>query len=729
MGVDLLGDADHGLLVRDISENGPMAGLGASGARLISIRTSDAVQGTDISLQPLDIIEEPDAISDAIAMRAFLSRQGEIAEVLSKRQVSLTFQYTENLTNQTQATVATTTITPAPSRPMTELPLVFWVQIGVGLFGVILGSWVLALRRADHAVQFFVLAGFGLMIAAHSAALYSTRELALPTTLFTIASRLNFLGTMLFGIGMINMFLIYPARWVRPWVLWAVAGMFGLPVLKVLTDLTTLMGDRQLPVVVAMLVLIGAILAQVVMNRSRPLERAMLGWFGLSVLLGAGGFVLTAVLPVLLGGTPQISQGYAFLFFLIIYAGLALGIARFRLFDLAGWSFRVLFYLGGALLLLALDAVLIYVISLERVAALGISLAMVGLVYLPLRDQIGNWLRTDTTVDSQRLFAGISDVTLATTMHEQMAALRILVHDLFDPLRIDEEPPRNDQRAQLLNAGEGLLLPMPSGLPSLRLYWARQGKRLFSTQDANLGDSVIDMLDKSITRQRNYDRAVEEERRRISRDVHDNIGVQLLGALHSTDGDRKNNLIRQTLSDLRQIISSPLDEPTALRQLLADLRAEIGEHLDAAGLQMDWNAADFPQVTLSPHVVQTLRALLREASSNVIRHANATSVIFTLSAQTNLSKGPATHLLTVEITDNGIGIDPDIAQTGNGLKNIRHRIAACGGEITLTTQSSGTHLRATLVLDPSKGTVVVGSLPRVMPVQGARHDRASMTIQ
>ncbi|MBU1803426.1 MAG: hypothetical protein KKA97_14570, partial [Actinobacteria bacterium] len=63
-----------------------------------------------------------------------------------------------------------------------------------------------------------------------------------------------------------------------------------------------LMGDRQLPVVIAMVTLIAAILAQVVVNRGRPLERAMLGWFGLSVLLGAGSFVLTVILLV---GSPR----------------------------------------------------------------------------------------------------------------------------------------------------------------------------------------------------------------------------------------------------------------------------------------------------------------------------------------------------------------------------------------------------------------------------------------
>ena len=110
----------------------------------------------------------------------------------------------------------------------------------------------------------------------------------------------------------------------------------------------------------------------------------------MSVTLGAGGFVITAILPTLLGQEVLVQQSTAFLFFLLIYAGIALGVARYRLFDLPLWSAGILFYGLGVALLLFLDAVLIYGLSIGRAPAFATSLAVIGMLYLPLRRRVGD---------------------------------------------------------------------------------------------------------------------------------------------------------------------------------------------------------------------------------------------------------------------------------------------------------------------------------------------------
>jgi hypothetical protein len=72
------------------------------------------------------------------------------------------------------------------------------------------------------------------------------------------------------------------------------------------------------------------------------------------------------------------AAGYAFGFFLLIYAGLSLGVARYRLFDLSEWAFRIGFYTGGTLLLFAIDAALILLLQLQQTTSLGIALLLVG---------------------------------------------------------------------------------------------------------------------------------------------------------------------------------------------------------------------------------------------------------------------------------------------------------------------------------------------------------------
>ncbi|WP_163852323.1 sensor histidine kinase [Pseudooceanicola aestuarii] len=712
------------------------------------------------ALHPSDLIDEPDTLPTPDLLRLFLRRQGGLHMALTGGPVVLSLAVPDSGPGSGSesgpgdipeesagprraaapapdmepaagpATVTEIVLTPAPSRPLSDLPGVFWVQIAVGLVAVVVGGWVMALRRSDRAVQMFVLAGVGLMLSAYAAALYSTRELALPQGLFTFASRVNYTGTLLFGVGMINLFLIYPARlegmppakapaWRRAlaggWLRGLVTLLLGLSVLTVWLDWPDALLNRQIPVAWAMLVLLGAVLVQAHRNRRNPTASAMLGWFGLSVLLGAGGFGLTVTLPVLMGTTPRLSQGHAFLFFLVIYGGLAMGIARYRLFDLADWSFRILFYLGGMVLLLALDAALIYVLALDRAPALGLALALVGVIYLPLRDLLGRWLQNDRGLPRKELFALVGDVTLASGAPGRARALEALLHRLFDPLRIDQGPPATGA-ARLLDGGEVLDIPMPQGLPAIRLHWARQGRGLFSRRDERLARSVTEMLDRAIARQRDHDRAVEEERSRINRDMHDNIGVQLLGALHSHDPDRKDSLIRQTLSDLRQIISNPTREDMILAQLLADLRREIGDHLEAADIALDWrdhglSAPEAAPVRLPPGLVQTLRALLRESVSNILRHSGAGQVMITLwrTPDNSAEDIPAGGLLRVTIADDGTGGRRQWSSTGNGLVNLRYRIEGCGGTLSVSPDSNGARIDVALPLPgpaPEPGSAV-----------------------
>ena len=686
LGVRLVAGADNSAIAHSVHPDGPAEDLIPQGATLLSV-AAPGLSALPVDAQ--DLTEEPDALPDPATMRAFFAKQAALHARIAAPTTQLLIR-PQGATNPVMQEIQ-----PAATRPLGDLPGVFWVQLGVGFAGVVLGGWVMALRREDRAVQFFGLAGLGLMISASAAALYSTRELALGAEVFTSTSRLNYLGTLVFGIGMINLFLIYPSRLAGPAVLWSVAALFATCILTVFVDWPDAMLDRQAPVALAMLVLLAAVLAQAVVNRHNPTARAMLGWFGLSVLVGAGGFGLTVTLPLLMGATPSLSQGYAFLFFLVIFVGLAMGIARYRLFELSDWAFRILFYMGGVLLLLVLDAALILGLALDRAPALGLALAVVGLVYLPLRDILARRLRNDRRLAREELFALVGDVALATRAEDRDAALHALLQRLFDPLRIEQGPTTFDV-AGLLDGGETLEIPLPHGLPGIRLHWARQGRVLFNRRDEQLARSVVEMLDRSIARQRAHDIAVETERRRINRDMHDNIGVQLLGALHSSDIERKNMLIRQTLSDLRQIVSNPAEVGAVLAQLLADLRREIGDHLEAAGIGMGWqdcglSDTDTPQVTLTALQAQTVRALLRETVSNALRHSEARNV------HLRFLPLPGERLSLI-VEDDGTGAKSDWLRQGSGLSNLRFRLEACGGTLVIEPAQGGTRVLATLSL-------------------------------
>jgi two-component system, NarL family, sensor histidine kinase DevS len=651
------------------------------GREVVAIGAPDT---TTIPLFPEDLIEEPDSLGSPERLRAFYAKQDRLHHILLQDIVTLTYSV--------QGQERRIGIIPQTRRPLADLPIELWTQLFVGFVGLIIGSWVVSLRRDDAASWAFLLAGAGLAMAAWSAALYSSRELALSYTTFSIASRINSSGTLIFGIGMVTLFLIYPRRIVPRSALFLPAVLISAMMATIqLVNWPTYVPIMQDAVALIMLVLLATIATQVLINRRDPTARAMLGWLGLSVGVGAGGFVLTAIVPTLLGQELWLRQSTAFLFFLVIYAGIAMGVARYRLFDLATWSFGILSYGLGVALLLLLDAALIYGLALDRAPAFGISLALVGILYLPLRGNISRALQGDISMPAEAHYARVTEIAHEQDPAQKLALLTAFWSDLFKPLSITALQDAEVKTA-LEHNGRALTLARVDHLPPLRLEWASTGARLFSTADLTRARAINRFIDDSLQLHQSYLQAVNTERRRINRDMHDNIGVLLLSALHSKDGTRKDLLIRQTLTDLRQIIANPDQSDWQLPELIADLRAELTGLLEAAEIQAHWTDSGLFAISLDPQLVHTIRSLLREGVSNIVRHSQAKSVSIHIATQNDT--------LTISLCDDGTGFDCATVQQGNGLSNLTERVSLSGGSITWASAAHGTTLTAVLPLSP-----------------------------
>lgn len=636
-------------------------------------------RGSIVQLHAGDLVAEPDTLDTYAAMEAFFGRQTEIFSILQQPRVWIQTQDGDGKVSQTE-------MPPSLHRPLGDLPAVFWGQIFVGFSSFLIGAWVWCLRREDIVTKLFALTGVSIMASAYSAGIYSTRELAIDGGLFRVLSAVNHAGALAFGALMIALLLSYPRQLVTPrWL--------ALPVILFgawwLADTMWLFSGPQtgihLPVVIAMAAIVVCTVLQFVKTKGNLQERAVLRWFNLGVLTGAGGFVATIIAPNLFGLPAPLAQGYAFLFFLLIYAGLALGVARYRLFDLDRWAFRILFYLLGAALLIALDAVLIYAVALDRTPAFGLALLAVGLLYLPCRDMLAHRFSGRRPHDRIEQFQAVVEVALAPSAAEQEVRWKRLLASSFHPLQMTQgESPAARPRLQ----SDGLRLEIPSvgTLPSWTLDHAYNGRKLFSTRDAKLALELCTMLTHSMGSRRSFDAGVTEERSRIARDMHDNIGVQLLGALHSREADRKDGLIREALADLRDIInnaSSPRLEPA---EIFADLRIEISEHLEIAGIELDWVAEVEGGLPLLAPAIHALRSIIREASGNAIKHAGATRLTIDI-------RHDRTGLALV-IADNGKGFDPAAVTSGNGLTNMRTRMSGFDGSISIDDAKPGTRIAA-----------------------------------
>lgn len=679
-----------GLLLKPEGENLIVTGLRSGtdlpdtviGQKLVHVAGAGMAP---VPTSAVTLIEEPDMIETAAGLRAFFGHQQLLFEALSSGKVTLAFSDGARDTVQTAQA--------RDYRPITSLPFKFWTQMAVGLVGLIIGFWIVCLRPGDLAAWMVLLTGVGLALSSAAAGFYSSREIALSYATFKTASHFNGVGTLTFGIGMLTLFLIYPRRIVPHVMVPVPAITIGALIGYIqLIDWPSNLVLVQDSIAAIMVLLLTAITVQVFATRKDPTGRAMLGWLGMSVAFGAGGFVLTVSVPSLLGQQVLLEQSTAFLFFLLIYAGIALGVARYRLFDLPTWSFGVLFYGFGVALLLLLDAALIYGLSVERIPAFAISLAVIGTAYLPLRGRVAAWLHRRNTIPAEELYRRVLEISHSLEPQRKQATLLGFWEDVFAPLYIAPLSPGAQAETALHDNGAALTLAPVYGLPALRLDWAKRGTRLFSSKDLARAKSINAFIDTSLRQNQEYLDAIETERARINRDMHDNIGVLLVSALRDDREARKNDLIRQTLRDLREIIANPDQHTQQLPRLIADLRAEVSAHLETADIAAVWEYGSLPDVEVEPRVIQTLRALFREGTNNTVRHSGAAKLVFRLSYH-----APD---LSITLHDDGHGFDPEDAAQGNGIGNLARRVSQMGGVFDITSDSSGAKVFARLPIAP-----------------------------
>jgi signal transduction histidine kinase len=207
----------------------------------------------------------------------------------------------------------------------------------------------------------------------------------------------------------------------------------------------------------------------------------------------------------------------------------------------------------------------------------------------------------------------------------------------------------------------------------------------------------------------------EGERKRIAREIHDELAQNLLALkieaeiLSNRTRDRHGRLHERASATVRQIDLTI----RSVRQIINDLRPNVLDlGLNAA---VDWQVADFSRRTgiecelvedksehhLDDHCATAFFRILQESLNNVARHARASKVWIDLHQHA--------HMLTMTIRDNGVGMQPGCRERSAsfGLVGIEERVSILGGSFSI---SSG----------PESGTTVVVTIPVDEDLAGKR---------
>ncbi len=204
--------------------------------------------------------------------------------------------------------------------------------------------------------------------------------------------------------------------------------------------------------------------------------------------------------------------------------------------------------------------------------------------------------------------------------------------------------------------------------------------------------------------------ALEKERARIARDIHDQVGasltqLSLLGELVESDKDHPEEVegharqIEQTALEttraLDEIVWTVNPSNDTLDGLITYVCKYAQEYLAVAGLRYRLEAPpQLPATPISPEVRHNVFLAAKESVTNVVRHAQASAVTLRLRLEA--------ASFTLEIEDNGrglAGLDPKAAQTRNGLRNMRKRMEDIGGSFAMSpAPERGTVVRLTAPL-------------------------------
>lgn len=571
-----------------------------------------------------------------------------------------------------------------------ELPPIFWIPVLTGFGSFLIAGWVWSLRPGDLATRLFAISGVATLAFTYAPAIrYSTR-LVLSDTAATALSMINSIGASSFGITMIALCLVYPVRLpaMRIWMSLNV-GVFGLVTLGAVLGLLPRAIGVHLITTLEMLVIVVAVIGQLVFSRQDPAQRAIALWLGLAILFGAGGFIVTTAAPSVLNGQPLIPAVYSFGFFLLIYIGTAAGLTRFRLFELGEWAYRVFFYVVGSALLLLVDITLAVMLPIGPGMAFAGALIIIGLVYLPLRDVFGRMLLPRPDLSDDQVFQSIADVALEPDTQRRQRLWQDLLQRLFRPIEIGASD-FDGPEARISHEGVEMQIPALRQLPAIQLRYPWNGRGLFGPPHQRMAARLIQLLAHVEAGRLAYDRGVATERQRIARDMHDNIGAQLLSALHSPDQSRKDTMIRESLADLRDIINDNSASDLSLEDVVSDLRAETAERCAAHDIRLEWRLDGDGDTTLPPTASHALRSVMREIVSNTIKHAGASVLAIRISAERSR--------LDFTCRDDGRGFDPVTVKLGNGLENLQDRLAALGGELTTLPTPEGVTTKASFPL-------------------------------
>ncbi|MBN3508682.1 GAF domain-containing sensor histidine kinase [Mycolicibacterium septicum] len=244
--------------------------------------------------------------------------------------------------------------------------------------------------------------------------------------------------------------------------------------------------------------------------------------------------------------------------------------------------------------------------------------------------------------------------------------------------------------------GPALILPLHARDAIAGVLVARRpaGSQYFTAEELDMMAGFVNQAalawQLATTQRQTRELALLSDRDRIARDLHDHVIQRLFAvglALQGTVPRARSAEVQQRISDSVDDLHEVIQE---IRTAIFDLHgsqtgaSRLRQRLDAAVAQFANSEIRTtvqykgPLSAIGAELADHAEAVVREAVSNVVRHAHASTLLLTIAVDDYLS---------IEVVDNGRGIDGEI--TASGLANLRKRAEDSGGEFTVENSAGG----------------------------------------
>lgn len=617
---------------------------------------------------------EPPSFATYAAHNAYISAEDTVSTYLVAPTVNLHL-----------ADGRTIAVSSTGNRPASSLPVDFWLFNAFGFLAFFVGLAVYAVRPHEIPARWLGLSGAGFYMATLFNSIYLSRELAWSSDILLTLSRLNNIGLGIMLISLLALMAYFPRQ------VSSVSPTRILVPFAIFYQANEWMQWFQWPwhayyTPIFILYLSGVLIAVYQWRRSHrnPIDRAALKWMLLTIFIIMGLGLAIYFVPIAAMGQAFFPQWAMVGIASLLYIGFAFGIVRYRLFDVQRWWLRIWGWFLGGLAIVLLDVMFLSFLNFQPVVALGIAVILVGWIYFPARQWIFRRLTYQRGAEQYQLFEQVERMAQAITTRETNEQWKTILVEQFSPAGIDEAASDTDN-VTMSEHGSVLSVPLLQGNGALKLTYPDQGQRLYSSDDVDYVQNLLQVSRRIIRVHEAEIQAVRLERKRIVRDLHDDVGGHLLTLMRQAPSTHYEKLVRTAFSSLREAMQA-MDERSSrhLLDCLDDWKEELENRVQMAGSLLQWaQVVTSEDRTLSVRQAINVSRILNESVTNALQHADPDCISIMLESTDTY--------LSLSVKNNGIkpGESNNDPRRGRGLNNMLTRARELGGDLQFSIQSDG----------------------------------------